>query len=68
MLHHMPHIHLSSDELPLSKQDESELWVYKFRLKNMQTFMFHLVWTGRISFESHLGDFTAERAAGMTKL
>ena len=32
------------------------------------TYMFHLVWTGRNSFESHLGDFTAERAAGMTKL
>ena len=36
--------------------------------KTMQTYMFHLVWSGRISFESHLGDFTAERAAGMTKL
>ena len=34
MLHHMPHIHVSSDELPLSKQDESDLWVYKFPLKN----------------------------------
>ena len=38
------------------------------REKTMQTYMFHLVWTGSISFERHLGDFTAERAAEMTKL